>query len=299
MPRVSRPGGGDVKNEMTAKFFLIFLLSAECLFAGAWTQRKDHYYFRLSGFSFSSHALFNQDGTRNNFAGNGHFTDLSAYAYLEYGASDLVTFVGSVPYKRLRFHSDAAVNGERLDKKTSGWGDVYLGLRYLLSDQNAVTSLQAGFKLNSGYQTDTTALNLAPPLGDGQTDFELRALIGQSILRGAAYYNLDVGYRARSGQPVDEIPFALETGLGLGKLGLVIGQIYGVRALSGAEASTIKTQSQTSLNPVEDYVKAHAQLILHVQKGLDIAFIYEKILSGRNTAGGRSLGVALAFKTRT
>jgi len=288
-----------MRNEMSAKCLLIFLFCAECLFAGAWTQRKDHYYFRLSGFSFSSRALFNQDGERNDFASNGRFTDLSAYAYLEYGVSDFVTFVGSVPYKRLGFQSDATLNGERLDRKTTGWGDVYLGLRYLLSDQNAVTSLQAGFKLNSGYQTATTALNLAPPLGDGQNDFELRALIGQSILRGAAYYNLDVGYRARSGQPVDEIPFALEAGLGLGKLGLLIGQIYGVRALSGAEASTINSQSQTSLNPVEDYVKAHAQLILHLQNGMDVAFIYENILSGRNTAGGRSIAVALAFKTRT
>jgi len=288
-----------MRNEMRAKCLLIFLFCAECLFAGAWTQRKDHYYFRLSGFSFSSRGLFNQDGKRNDFASNGRFADLSASAYLEYGVSDLVTFVGSVPYKRLRFQSDATLNGERLDRKTTGWGDVYLGLRYLLSDQNAVTSLQAGFKLNTGYQTDTTALNLAPPLGDGQNDFELRALIGQSILRGAAYYNLDVGYRARSGQPVDEIPFALEAGLGLGKLGLVIGQIYGVRALSGAEASIIKAQSQTSLNPVEDYVKAHAQLILHLQNGMDVAFIYENILSGRNTAGGRSIAVALAFKTRT
>ncbi|MDZ7362477.1 MAG: hypothetical protein ONB46_17405 [candidate division KSB1 bacterium] len=284
---------------MNVKFLLILLFSAECLFAGAWTQHKDHYYFRLSGFSFSSRALFNQEGKQNDFASNGHFADLSVYAYLEYGISDLVTFVGSVPYKRLRFHSDATVNGERLDKKTSGWGDVYLGLRYLLSDQNAVTSLQAGFKLNSGYQTDTTALNLAPPLGDGQNDFELRALIGHSILRGAVYYNLDAGYRARSGQPVDEIPFALEAGLGLGKLGLVIGQIYGVRALSGARASAIKTESQTSLNRVEDYLKAHAQLILHAQKGVEVAFIYENIISGRNTAGGRSFGVALALKTRT
>jgi len=281
---------------MTFKYLLAFLLCAEALFAGAWTQRKEHYYFRLSGLSFNSRAVFNQGGKSNEFANNGRFTDLSAYAYLEYGLSDLVTFVGSVPYKTLRFRSNAAtVNSQRLDRKNSGWGDVYLGLRYLLSNQNTVTSLQVGCKLITGYQTDTTALNLAPPLGDGQTDFELRALIGKSILKNTAYYNLDIGYRGRSGKPVDEIPFALEAGLGLGKFGLLIGQIYGVRAFSGAEAATVKTPSQTSLNPVEDYVKAHAQLIWHVQRGMDIAFIYENIFIGRNTAKGRSLGIALAF----
>jgi len=283
---------------MIVKYLLFFLLFAESLFAGAWTQRKDHYYFRLSGFAFNARTVYDEDGKLSAFATNGRFTDRSAYAYLEYGVSDLVTFVGSVPYKNSRFRSEATINGKLLDRSSKGWGDVYLGLRYLLSNQNAVTSLQAGFKLNTGYPTDTTALKLAPPLGDGQNDFELRALIGQSILRGAAYYNLDVGYRARSGKPVDEIPFALEAGFGLGKLGLLIGQIYGVRAISGAEAATIKAQSQVSLSPIEDYMKAHAQLILHLQKDMEIAFIYEKILTGRNTASGRSLGVALALKTR-
>ena len=281
------------------RFIFIFLIGAESAFAGAWTQRKDHYYFRLSGFAFNARAVYDKDGKLNDFATNGRFADRSAYAYLEYGVSDLVTFVGSVPYKNSRFRSEAAINGKWLDRRSKGWGDVYLGLRYLLSNQNAVTSLQAGFKLNTGYPTDTTALQLAPSLGDGQTDFELRALIGQSILRGAAYYNLDVGYRARCGTPVDEIPFALEAGFGLGKLGLLIGQIYGVRALSGSEAAIIKSQSQFSLNPIEDYVKAHAQLIVHLQKGMDVAFIYENIFTGRNTAKGRSIGVALALYSLT
>jgi len=278
---------------------LVLSFCAESLFAGAWTQRKNHYYLRFSGFAFNARAVYDKDGKLNDFATNGRFTDRSAYAYLEYGVSDLVTFVGSVPYKNSRFRSEATINGKLLDRSSKGWGDVYLSLRYLLSNQNAVTSLQAGFKLNTGYPTDTTGLKLAPPLGDGQNDFELRALIGQSILRGAAYYNLDVGYRARSGTPVDEIPFALEAGFGLGKLGLLIGQIYGVRALSGAEAATIKSQSQFSLNPIEDYVKAHAQLVVHLQKGMDVAFVYENIFTGRNTANGRSLGVALAFYSLT
>lgn len=284
---------------MIAKYLLIFLLGAESLLAGAWTQRKDHYYFRLSGFAFNARAVYDQDGKLNRFAANGEFIDRSTYAYLEYGVSDVVTFVGSAPYKNSRFRSEATINGKALDRRSKGWGDVYLGLRYLLANQKAVTSLQAGFKFNTGYSTDTTALRLAPPLGDGQNDFELRALIGQSILRGAVYYNVDAGYRARSGVPVDEVPFALEAGLGLGKLGLLIGQIYGVRALSGAEAATIKTQSQFALNAVEDYAKAHAQLIVHLQKGLDVALVYENIFTGRNTAKGRSLGVALAFYSLT
>jgi hypothetical protein len=275
---------------------VIFLNFAQNLFAGAWTQRKDHYYLRLSGFYFNSTA-FDSNGHRVDYRGNGRFTDASAYAYLEYGLSDLVTFVGSVPYKSLWFRKN--VRDMKIEAKTTGWGDIYLGLRYLLSDQGTVTSLQGGFKLNTGYQTDTTALGLAPPRGDGQNDFELRLLIGQSILRHAAYYNFDLGYRARSGKPVDEVPFACELGVGLGKYGLLIGQIYGVRALSGVEAVSISEQSQTSLNPVEDYVKAHGQLIFHLRKGMDIAFMYDNLFTGRNTALGQSFGVALAFYSVT
>jgi hypothetical protein len=285
----------SIFNSSISSIFIV-LCFAESLFAGAWTQRKDHYYFRLSGFSFNSRAIFDKNGNRADLTDNGRFTDVGAHAYLEYGLSDQVTFVGSIPYKRLRFRNESSTMP--LNRKSIGWGDVYLGLRYLLSDKGPITSLQAAFKLSTGYQTDTTALAFAPPLGDGQNDFELRALIGQSILRHAAYYNLDFGYRARSKTPVDEIPFALEAGIGLGKAGLLIGQIYGVRALSGTEAVTIKTQSQTSLNPIEDFVKAHAQVILHVGKGMDVAFIYENVIAGRNTAAGRSVGVALAFFSR-
>lgn len=40
------------------------------------------------------------------------------------------------------------------------------------------------------YETNLKQRAGAPPLGDGQTDFELRVLVGRSILRSAAYVNL-------------------------------------------------------------------------------------------------------------
>jgi hypothetical protein len=273
--------------------FFLFLIFGENLFAGAWTQRKDHSYFQLSGFHFDSRAVF--DSARNSivFPDNGRFTEGSAYAYLEYGLSDVVTFVGKLAYKNLRFQRDSS--GTRSDRKNNGWGDVYFGVRYLLSNRGPVTSLQVGFKINTGYEADPQNLNAAPPLGDGQNDFEVRALIGQSIFRYAAYYNIDIGYRVRNGAPVDEIPFEFELGAGLGKAGLLIGKLYGVHALAGVEAVPIRQLSQTSLNPVEDYVKARGELNFHLRKGMDVVLIYESLWSGRNTADGRSFGVALSF----
>ena len=199
-------------SRLTAHLFIAVLwiaLSCDQLLAGAWTQKKDQYYLRLTLNSFTSSSFYDRSSNRADYADNGEFNDLSVFAYLEYGISDLVTLTASVPYKRLKYESPA------LQRKTNGAGDLYLGVRYLLSGQGMITSIQAGLKTNTGYETDLSILDQAPPLGDGQTDFELNLLLGNSFFNYVAYYNFEVGYRARSGVPVDEVPFIIEGGMNL------------------------------------------------------------------------------------
>jgi len=266
-----------------------WFVSADCE-AGAWTQAQYHYYLRFTAGRFLASSFFDENGRRQDYGDSGKYTDVGLYAYLEYGLSDWLTLVSTIPYNNLDYESST------LERKTSGAGDLYLGMRYLLSDRNVVSSVQAGFNLSTGYETDAERLDLAPPLGDGQTDFELRLQFGQSILGYAAYYNFDFGYRTRSGFPVDELPVAVELGLHLGSVGLIIGKMYGVKALAEAESAIARPPSQVTLSPVEDFLKAQWQLIVGVVKQIELAIVYESVIDGRNTAAGRSIALALTLQ---
>ena len=275
-------------------FFLISISLVKKCNAGAWVQKKNEYYFKISGLSFESTKLYNQAGRLNTDTGNGKFTDFSLTGYLELGVSDFVTLISSLPYKTLRYKS------ARDNLKTRGASDLYLGLRYLLSDKTLVSSLQAGVNLSTGYKVnldvrvDSTS---PPPLGDGQTDFEVKLLLGNSFGGYSAYYNFDIGYRFRSGFPVNEIPFNIECGLHLGKIALLIGKINGVQALSEPETTFGGgTLSSNNLSSVEDFIKTQGQLVVHIGQKTDFIVSYTDVISGHNTAAGKSIGLSLAFQ---
>lgn len=265
--------------------------------AGAWTQKKGHFYSKVSllRFESSSQYLLNRD--RERLVDNGKVLDLGFYYYLEYGLYDNLTVITSLPFKKLNF--SCATFG--CDHTSTGLGDIYGGFRYRLSQKNWIVSVQSGIKIAPGYETNEDELNSAPPLGDGQTDFDFRLLLGRSILDHHAYLNLDFGYRARSGEPVDEIPFAIELGVNLTKDYLLIGQLYGVRSISekrGQEDFRVidgMVVNFVGTGAVEDFLKAQVQLVYRINSWLDLSFVFEQVLTGRNTSHASILGGGMAF----
>ncbi|MFQ5770248.1 MAG: hypothetical protein ACE5HX_06910, partial [bacterium] len=141
--------------------------------------------------------------------------------------------------------------------------------------------------------------NSAPPLGDGQTDFDMRLLLGRSIWHYRGYINMDLGLRARSGEPVNEIPYSLELGIDLTRDYLLIGQISGVRSISENQNQTDfrivngMVQNFVGTGAVEDYLKAHLQLIYRLNSKMEISFMFEQLLRGRNTSHATILGGGL------
>lgn len=267
-----------------ANIVVLLSLSPLPLFAGAWTQPRGASYFQLSYWRFSSTSIFDMQQNKVALAGGGEFDEESFFAYFENGLSESVTFVASVPYKNLRYTTPAR------QTRSIGLGDVYLGLRYLLGTQDYVSSLQVGLKLSPGYETDLQKLGSAPPLGDGQTDVEFRLLVGKSFLRSAAYVNVDIGYRGRSGTPVDEIPYALELGLNLGRRALFILQGYGTHGLSSVQAARLN-DAQISLNAEENFTKLQAKMNVRLSGPLALAITAEQVVAGKNTAAGQVLAI--------
>jgi hypothetical protein len=275
---------------------LFLTIWTQSLWAGAWTQKKGQFYSKISLLRFESSSQYLLNGDRERLADNGKVVDLGFYYYLEYGLYDNLTFITSAPFKTLNF--SCATTG--CDHTTTGLGDIYGAFRYRLSQKNWVVSVQAGIKIAPGYQTDEEQLNSAPPLGDGQTDVDFHLLIGRSIFNYHGYITMDFGYRARSGEPVDEIPFAMELGANLTKNYLLIGQLYGVRSISGKQGQPdFRVIDGVAVNfvgtgAVEDFLKGQVQLVYKINPWLDLSFVFEQVLAGRNTSRASILGGGIA-----
>lgn len=265
--------------------------------AGAWTQKKHHFYSKFSLHRFESKAQFLLNGDRQPLLDNGRVLDVSVFYYLEYGIYDDLTFVLSAPVKIINF--SCAIEG--CDDSSSGLGDVTLGLRYKLSEKSWVIAVQSAVKIAAGYETDEEELDSRPPLGDGQTDFEMRLLLGRSVLNHSGYVNFDFGYRARSGVPVDEVIYGAEFGYNLSKYYLLSGQISGVRAISEKRSQQDFTiingmiQNFVGTGALEDFLKAQLQLTYKISPRWDLSFLFERVLLGRNTSQANIVGGGIAI----
>lgn len=276
-----------------AVLLLVWIVSAVPANAGAWLQRPGGLYVKTTLLLFLAQDFYDLQGVRQRLGSNGQFEDFGVYAYGEYGLSSTLTLVATAPYKRLTYRSGMAVS------RSAGLADLYLGLKYGLATQPYVLSLQFGLKVAPGYETSPEKLGGAPPLGDGQTDFEMLLLAGRSILKYRGYVSLEVGYRARSGAPVDELPFAAELGYDLSGSVLAMVKLYGVRALA-EKASLIdpglgSTGSLIGTGRLEDFAKAQVQLVYRASPRVELSVLWEQIVSGRNTTAGATFGMGLAF----
>jgi len=286
---------------MNARLLILLVTACFCIprasTAGAWTQPKGRHYLKLGLNRFSSRSQYFLDGDRQPLSDNGKVTDLSLSAYLEYGLFEELTLVASVPFKQINF--SCAVEG--CDYSSSGIGDIYAGFRYRVARTSWQVSVQTGLKIPTGYQTDEAELQSAPPLGDGQTDFEFKLLFGRAILNYLGYVNIDVGFRARSAEPVDEVPYALEMGLNLTKEYMLIGKLYGVRSIAENDNQTDfriidgKIENFVGTGAVEDFTKVQFQLLYKLSPHRQLSFEFDQVITGRNTSHATTLGVGIVF----
>lgn len=279
-------------------FLTLIALQPESAHSGAWPQKKGALFYKLGVLRFESTSQYLLNGKRQRLSNLGRVVDVSLYSYLEYGLMDNITVIASLPVKRITF--DCAVEDCR--KSSSGLADLQFGLRYRLAAQPWVISLESSLKLAPGYEINKPEqLQAAPPLGDGQTDYDLRLLAGKSILKHAAYLNLEAGYRARSGAPVDEIPFSLELGLNLTKEYLLIGKFHGVRSISEDQAQQNfrivdgRIENFVGTGAVEDFVKLQLQFVYRMSRRINLAFDFDQVLTGRNTSRATTFGGGVIY----
>ena len=270
---------------------LLQVIAPTPLDAGAWTQPKGGSYFKVVGLAFRSQENLDAGGNRVAKAGRGELLDLSISGYLEYGLHQRLTLVAALPYKRLvderRFVTETGVISGLGRERHMGPADLELRLRWRWRAEPVVVSLALGGKFPMGYEQHRES-NV--PLGTGEIDADMRLLVGKSLYPLPGYLTSIVGLRKRGGVFADEIFFALEGGVHLKRL-LVKGLVEGVRTLGDCGAT-----GQAGLTGDQDLLKVAPGLVWALGEGLELNADLFHVVSGCNTAAGKTYVLGLVFK---
>ena len=265
---------------------LMGCLIADPVFAGAWTREKGGWYHQVTGNYYTADENFDDDGDTVDFVDNGVFRDKNAIYYLEYGICDDLTANGSWSYKWLEYEDDVVVN------KTDGFSDLELGLKYkLFSNGSGVCAIQTMVKIPEDYDEED-----AVPLGNGQYDYELRLLYGQSLFPHIpGYFNVEAGYRFRAEEPADEFKYLIEFGVDFTK------KIYGRVKLDGTHGMDNADDTSYNLdNPTTTYNYDLGKLDVALgwkmlkEWGMELGCRPE--IYGKNTAAGVNWSLSVIYQ---
>ncbi len=136
-----------------------------------WTLNRSGYFVQGTFSYLSTGSLYDAVGEKQeNPAGD--YRDFTANTHVEYGVRDRLGLLFHIPVRSLSQQYE-----DTPDLTTTGIGDFTGGLRYRILDGSFVVSAQGELKLSTGYNASVTS----PALGDGQTDYTIRALAGRAF----------------------------------------------------------------------------------------------------------------------
>ncbi|MCB9090301.1 MAG: hypothetical protein H6628_18545 [Calditrichae bacterium] len=263
------------------KLLLIFCLSTMIigtpLYAGAWAQQKGHYYTKLTYIYSDANRIFGNNSPAL-------FEDNALYFYGEYGLTNRATLVLSTPFFKHSVNEANFLRGE-----TSGYfsGDLELQAKYQFLARPVVASLLGGAKIPLGYEIADI-----PPLGNGETDFDAKLLLGLSLYPVPAYLTGDVGYRFRGGDFVDEIQYNFEAGY-------TVLNDFLLRFLINGITSTRSATGESNLFgfPLsQEKTRLGGGVILLLSPHIDLDVTYLSTTAGENIPKTTEVFVGIAIK---
>ncbi len=265
-------------------FIIVALFVSGNLFAGAWSMEKNKLYTRLGFNYYYSDKEFLSGGGSEDYKFDGDFQDYNMSLYAEYGITDKLTAITSLYYKDIKKEDDYT----KMDN--NGIGDIDLGVKYnIFKGEKGVFSLQGVLKIPEAYDKDDTLA-----LGNGQYDFELRALFGTSlwpIIPG--YANFEMGYRWRAEAPADELRYLIEIGGDFTK------KLYGRVKLDGILGmgngdKEFDFSGNPTLSSEYDLGKLDITIGYKVYKNIAVEFEYTPEIYGKDTSLGATYTFAIS-----
>ncbi len=277
----------SILSTFCRSFFLAFFLISffpSIAWSGSWVPKVGSGYHKVGFNYFEATKNFGEDERFEKF------TNRSITYYGEVGVAKNLGLFTSVPFQDL----EQTFDGEKTDG--SGIGDVELGLRYNWFANPFVFSTALTFKLPYFYDEDDVL-----PLGNGQEDYELRALLGRSLGK-FGYFGLEGGYRFRAGDPSDEYRYLIEYGFSIAKDVYFRTKLDGIESAKNASGG-ISSVGNLSVTPEFNLGK------LEVTTGWNFSspanssegtwgteFTWTKDLYGSNTLEGSTFQLAVVYQ---
>ena len=247
------------------------------LFAGAWAQQKGHYYTKLTFIYSKADGLYGI-----NFPAK--FNDYSLYFYGEYGLLDKATVILSMPSMKRSINEANSVRGTT---KALLAGDFEIQAKYQFLNKPLVASALIGTKIPTVYKVEDF-----PPLGNGETDFDAKLLLGASLYPIPAYLTGDIGYRLRGGDFVDEINFNFEAGYTFSNRYLVRLAATGIRGTKDSQGDSNLLGFPLS----QKQYRIGGGIIYKINPNFEFDFTYLKTIAGNYIPKSNEFFIGLAFK---
>jgi hypothetical protein len=280
--------------------------AAPAAFSGAWVQKSQSYYFKISASYLYSEKELNFDGDKVDILSgkelltNTSYSDLGVNVYVEYGLTDRLTLLGVLPFKVLtskRTEVADVVNLRRqVETINGGLSDLALGLRYPIVVEPFPVSVQGNVKLPLGYDDEPD--NNGPPLGSGRADMEAHLLAGVSLYPFPAYVTGGAGYRVRTGDLEDEFLFAVEAGATWKRLMARVG-LDGLYSTGNPPDLTRSDTGQVSSAVVitnQDILKLTPALGVLLNTDISLVFEAFHVIDGKNTVAGTTYAVGVVYQ---
>jgi len=198
--------------------------------AGAWVGKKGTGYTKLG---FSTYKAENYHGANPSFI---DFESTSTSLYAEYGLGHKFALYGSLLNQS--YDQRDTIAGM---SSASGFGDAEIGIRYQWQADPFVVSTSFLVKTPALYDAEDG-------LGNHQTDYEAKVLIGKS-LNEYGYFGAEFGYRLRKGDPSDEYRYLFEYGFNATENLYFRTKLDGILSANNSDVVTVNTGNLS--NPFE------------------------------------------------
>ena len=228
-------------------------------------------------------------------------TTKSVSLYAEYGFSDRLNFVVSLPYIQTTGEATpATLANNGFENERSGFQDVSIYGKYKIKS----------YEIMSGNLDIIGALGVETPLGNYNVDEGLQSIIAignrSTDITGLAIANYkhnsgffaigQLGYSLRS----NEVPNAVISELKLGYAASVIyGDIYIANQLSGSDGVDILGEGFTGFFPATqvNYTRIGANMFVPIVKGFGLTAGINTYIEGRNLGDstGAYSGISYSF----
>lgn len=212
------------------KKLILFFIVIGVIYDGnsqAWVKSKGNFYAKFGVNSTNSNSIFDEKSEKISELpfelNNGklpHLHELVFQIYGQYGISNSINILASLPYKSIKNLDNGFVK--------SGLADFELGLTYKLYSKTwqitpaLMVGIPTGYYHTYGnnpviYNSELTSLNKLLILGDGETNFMPRLYFGRGFSK-PFYFTGFLGYNYRTEGRADEIDALIEGGYTLNKL---------------------------------------------------------------------------------